>query len=191
MLTNPSTPYYDKRVKELHAHVRDVPDWPIEGILFKDLSPLMANPRTLLLVVNWMKAAVARCDVTDVVALEARGFPYGAALAYSIEAGFTALRKPGKLPGPVHREDYSLEYGTNTIEMQTTALQAGSRVVLVDDLLATGGTAAAAIDLVRRFDVTVVGFLFVMELPSLKGGKLLDDRGVPYCSLLDGETKRD
>lgn len=182
-----STPSYFQHMDFLYTRVKNVPNWPIDGIMFKDLMPLMADPVAFRLTIDWMKKETEGTEVQDIVGLEARGFPYGAALAYALGVGFTTLRKPGKLPGEVHAEEYTLEYGKNRIEMQTQALTRGTKVVLVDDLLATGGTAAAAVDLVRRLEVDVVKFLFVMELPSLNGGTLLTDRGVPYSSLLNGE----
>ncbi len=119
------------------------------------------------------------------------GFPYGAALAYHLGAGFVTLRKPGKLPGDVHSESYDLEYGSAALEMHQDAFGPGSRVVIVDDVLATGGTACAAIDLVRRTGADIVRFAVIMDLPSLGGAQRVRERGVGVAALLDGDAPVD
>ena len=164
-----------------------VPDFPEPGISFKDLSGILANPQTLAIVVrSWLKA-IGPERPTMIVGIEARGFPLGAALAYELGCGFIGLRKPGKLPRDVHREEYSLEYGNAALEMHIDALTPADRVVIVDDVLATGGTAKAAVDLVRRTGAEVISFAVVMDLPFLNGRAELSGRGVPVHVLINDE----
>lgn len=164
-----------------------VPDFPEPGISFKDLSGILANPETLRIAVQAWIAAVEPENPTMIVGVEARGFPLGAALAYELGCGFVALRKPGKLPRDVHREEYSLEYGTSALEMHVDALTEADRVVIVDDVLATGGTAKAAVDLVRRTGAEVVSLAVVMDLPFLGGRSELAGRGVKTHVLINDE----
>ena len=172
----------------LWSRVRDVPDWPEPGVLFRDLTPLMADPVAFGTAIDLMAVALGRGAVDLVVGIEARGFPYAAALAYHLGAGFVTLRKPGKLPGAVHAQDYDLEYGSASLELHQDAAGPGSRVVIVDDVLATGGTACAAIDLVRRTGAQIVTLAVVMDLPSLGGGVRVHERGVAVTALLDGDS---
>lgn len=167
----------------LWSRVRDVPDWPVPGVLFRDLTPLMADPVTFTAAIDLLAAAIEG-PVDEIVGIEARGFPYGAALAYRLGAGFVTLRKPGKLPGEVHSQDYDLEYGSTSLEMHKDALGPGRRVVLVDDVLATGGTACAAIDLIRMTGATIVTLAVVMELVALGGVDAVRERGVDIAALL-------
>lgn len=162
-----------------------VPDFPEPGISFKDLSGILANPTTLAIVVRSWIDTLGPERPTMVVGVEARGFPLGAALAYELGCGFIALRKPGKLPRETHREEYDLEYGTSALEIHTDALTGQDRVVIVDDVLATGGTAAAAVDLVRRTGAYVLSLSVVMDLPLLNGRATLAARGVPVHVLID------
>ncbi|MDI1291019.1 MAG: adenine phosphoribosyltransferase [bacterium] len=167
----------------LWSRVRDVPDWPQPGVMFRDLTPLMADPITFTAVIDLL-AAVVDGPIDEIVGIEARGFPYGAALAYRLGAGFVTLRKPGKLPGAVHSQAYDLEYGSTSLEMHTDALGPGRRVVLVDDVLATGGTACAAIDLIRRTGATIVTLAVVLDLVALGGGDAVREREVDVTALL-------
>lgn len=177
----------DQAVRLLWSRVREMPDWPEPGVLFRDLTPLMADPLAFATAVDLMSVRIGRGTVDEVVGIEARGFPYAAALAYHLGAGFVTLRKPGKLPGDVHAEAYDLEYGSTALEIHQDALGAGRRVVIVDDVLATGGTAGAAIDLVRRTGARVLALAVIMELPSLRGRDRIVARGVPVTALLDGD----
>ena len=170
--------------KLLWSRVRDVPDWPEPGVLFRDLTPLMADPVAFATAVDLMAVAIGRGTVDEVVGIEARGFPYAAALAYHLGAGFVTLRKPGKLPGAVHSQAYDLEYGSTTLEMHQDALGPGRRVVIVDDVLPTGGTAGAAIDLVRLTGATIVTFAVIMDLAALGGADVVRRRGVDVAALL-------
>jgi adenine phosphoribosyltransferase len=164
----------------LWARIRDVPDWPQPGVLFRDLTPLMADPVSFATAVDLMAVAVGHGSVDEVVGIEARGFPYGAALAYHLGAGFVTLRKPGKLPGDVHAQ----EYGSTSLELHRDALGPGRRVIIVDDVLATGGTACAAVDLVRRTGATVVSFAVILDLVGLGGAARVRAKDVPVSALL-------
>lgn len=172
----------------LWSKVRDVPDWPEPGVLFRDLSPLMADAHAFGTAVDLMAVELGRGRVDAAVGIEARGFPYAAALAYHLGAGFITLRKPGKLPGDVHRESYDLEYGSATLELHQDVLGPGMTVIIVDDVLATGGTACAAIDLVRRTGAEIAHLAVIMDLPSLGGGDRVRSRGVDVAALLDGDA---
>jgi adenine phosphoribosyltransferase len=172
----------------LWARVRDVPDWPEPGVLFRDLTPLMADPVAFATAVDLVAVSVGRGNADLVVGIEARGFPYAAALAYHLGAGFVTLRKPGKLPRAVHAQAYDLEYGSTSLELHQDAAGPGSRVVIVDDVLATGGTACAAIDLVRRTGAEIVALAVVMDLPGLGGRARVHERGVAITALLDADA---
>ncbi|GAA3746239.1 adenine phosphoribosyltransferase [Salinactinospora qingdaonensis] len=159
----------------LHKRVRDIPDYPTPGVVFKDITPLLADPEGFSHVI---RALVDRCAPTEidlVVGLEARGFILGSPAALALGAGFVPIRKAGKLPARVLQETYDLEYGTATVEMHTDAVAPGSRVLIVDDVLATGGTARAAVELVRRAGGTVVGLSVLLELSFLNGRERLSD----------------
>lgn len=181
---------FDREAAErrLWAHVRDVPDWPEPGVLFRDLTPLMADGHAFGAAVDLMAVQLGRGVVDVVVGIEARGFPFAAALAYHLGAGFVTLRKPGKLPRDVHQEAYDLEYGSTSLEVHQDAMAAGTRALIVDDVLATGGTACAAIDLVRRTGADVVRFAVIMDLPSLGGAERVRARGVEVATLLNGDA---
>jgi adenine phosphoribosyltransferase len=160
-------------VTDLAAHIRDIPDFPKRGIVFKDIMPLLADPEALRETVEQL-AAFAEPRKPDVVlGAEARGFILGAALAYRLGCGFVAARKPGKLPWRTISAKYALEYGFDALELHADAIKPGSRVLVHDDLLATGGTARAKVDLVEQLGGTVVGVAFVIELDFLKGREKL------------------
>lgn len=170
----------------VEACIRVVDGWPKPGVSFKDLSGLMADERAFRTVVDALAVAVFDDQVDAVVGIEARGFPYGAALAYRLGAGFITMRKPGKLPGPVLARDYELEYGTATLELHADAVGQGHRVVVVDDVLATGGTAEAAVNLVQSAGGIAVAMLVIMDLPVLGGRDRMRAHGVRVHSLLEG-----
>lgn len=160
----------------LQRWVRSVPDWPEPGVTFRDLTPLFADGPAFAELVTHLSAAAADFGPIDaVVGIEARGFILGAPVALRLDAGFIPIRKAGKLPGDVHAVSYALEYGEATMEMHTDALSPGHRIVLVDDVLATGGTLAASAELVARSGATVVGTVVAMELPALQGRSQLGD----------------
>ncbi len=162
--------------------IRDVPDFPVPGILFKDITTLLRNAAALREVVTLLADRYADAQVDIVAAIESRGFIFGAPLAVQLGAGFVPVRKPGKLPAQTISESYTLEYGTNTLEIHMDAIQPGQRVLVVDDLLATGGSARAAVNLVERLGGKVVGLAFVVELDFLNGRQKLI--GYPVHSLV-------
>ncbi len=168
----------------LAAAVRDVPDFPKPGILFKDIMPLLADAATFRLSIDLFERAIlsAGLRLDKIVGIDARGFIFGAALAYKMGLGFIPVRKAGKLPGRTESVAYTLEYGESTVEMLSDALRPGERVVLVDDLLATGGTAAAAMKLIEKLGAETAGALFLIELEFLKGREKL--ALVPVTTLL-------
>jgi len=153
--------------------IRDVPDFPIEGILFKDITPLLSDGDAFRGVINWMVDQYADSNVDCVVAIEARGYIFGAPLAYQLGVGFVPIRKPGKLPARIVSESYELEYGTNSLEIHEDGIEPGQRVLVIDDLLATGGSARAAINLVERLGGEVIGVAFLIELDFLHGREKL------------------
>jgi adenine phosphoribosyltransferase len=166
----------------LRASIRDIPDFPKPGVVFKDITPLLADPAAFSSAVDAMVVSFGRGTIDKVVGIEARGFIIAAPVAYHFGAGFIPLRKPGKLPFETVSQGYELEYGTENLEVHTDAFAQGERVLIVDDVLATGGTARAACDLVERCGAVVAGLGFVIELEFLKGAVQLD--GYDYVSLL-------
>ena len=173
---------HDARRALLRSRVRDVPDFPKPGILFRDLTPLMGDGVAMREAIDMLAEAAARHRPELVVAIESRGFIFGAPVAASLGVGFVPVRKPGKLPHKTRRREYDLEYGTDALEMHADAVVHGARVVVVDDLLATGGTAAATVELVREIGGHIVGAAFVVELELLRGRDRL--AGVPIDALL-------
>ncbi len=158
---------------EARALIRDVPDFPQPGILFKDLTPILGDPSAFRAVIDELAARVRGRGFQRIVAIESRGFLFGAALADRLGLGLAPVRKLGKLPYKTDRVEYALEYGTGTLEAHVDAVRPGEKVVIVDDLLATGGTAAAARRLVEKQQGTVGSFLFVVELRGLRGREKL------------------
>jgi adenine phosphoribosyltransferase len=154
---------------DLRTKIRDVPDFPTKGIVFKDIMPLVADPAAFRESIDQLVAFAEPRRPDVVFGAEARGFIFGGALAYALGCGFVAARKPGKLPWNTVGATYELEYGTDTLEVHSDAIGPGSRVLVLDDLLATGGTAKATVDLVERLGGTVVGVAFVVELTFLHG----------------------
>ncbi len=153
----------------LRELIRSIPDFPIPGILFRDITPLLRDREGLRGAVDLMAAPYAGERIDYIVAIEARGYILGAPLAYRLGAGFIPVRKPGKLPGETINVDYELEYGTNSLEVHSDALSEGQRVLVVDDLLATGGTAAATCSLLQKLGAHIVGLSFLIELEALGG----------------------
>ena len=160
-------------VQDIYQAIRDVPDFPKPGIMFKDITPLLLDPARFRQAVELMAAPFAGSKVRRVVSIESRGFLLGAPIALLLEAGLVPIRKPGKLPAARGRVEYALEYGTDALEMHRDAVGQGDRVLIVDDVLATGGTAEAAAKLVRAHGAEVVGFTFLIELDFLKGRERL------------------
>ena len=170
---------------QLKALVRTIPDFPKPGILFRDITTLIAHGEGFTASVDLL-AAHARASGAELIAgIEARGFIFGAAVAAELGIGFIPVRKPGKLPVPVLAIDYALEYGTDTLEVDPGAVPDGVRVILIDDLIATGGTAVAALNLLRQAGGVVTDALFVIDLPELGGAQRLRDADVTVTALLD------
>jgi adenine phosphoribosyltransferase len=167
---------------DLKAYIRDVPDFPKKGILFKDITPLLRSPEALEFTVNALAAPFRRERVTKVAAIESRGFIFGSCVAQVLSAGFVPIRKPGKLPWTTRRNEYVLEYGTDALEIHDDALSSQDRVVLIDDVLATGGTAAAASCLVQESGAKLLGVAMVIELSFLNGRNKLN--GITVHSLI-------
>jgi len=170
---------------DLRGLIGEIPDFPKPGILFRDLLPILADPAAVREVVDGLAAFAAPLEPDVVVGAEARGFLFGPLLAHALGVGFAPVRKPGKLPGPAHAERYALEYGEGTLELATAAVRPAQRALIHDDLLATGGTAAASIALVRRAGAEPVGACFVAELRGLDGRSRLAD--LPVLSLVEYE----
>ncbi|MFC1975291.1 adenine phosphoribosyltransferase [Chloroflexota bacterium] len=160
---------------DLASTIRSVPDFPIEGILFYDITTLLKNPAALKDSIDQLVNRYQEADVDVVVGVESRGFIFGMPLAYQLGVGFVPVRKPGKLPAETAAESYDLEYGTNTIEVHVDAIEAGQNVLIVDDLLATGGTARATCNLVKKLGGKVLEVAFVIELSFLNGRDKLQD----------------
>jgi len=157
----------------LTRYIRAVPDWPKKGILFRDITPLLADPRAFPAAVDALCEPFRKAGVQYVAGVEARGFIFGAAVAAKLRAGFVPIRKKGKLPCETERATYVLEYGTDCIEMHRDTIQRGDKVLLVDDLLATGGTMRAACELMEKVGAEVVGIACVIELTDLQGRQRL------------------
>lgn len=164
-------------------YLRDVPDYPKPGIVFKDITPLLQDAKALAACIDDLADLARDFDATHIAGMESRGFLFGVPLAIQLGLGFLPIRKPGKLPWKTFAESYDLEYGQDTLEIHTDASAAGERVLLVDDLLATGGTAGASVKLVRRTGAEVVGCLFLVELDFLQGRDKL--HGLEVRSLLN------
>lgn len=172
-----STRLLTEKTALVRAAVRAIPNFPKPGILFRDITPVLADPVALAAALDLHLVAMAVLDrpVDVVLGIESRGFLFGMALAARLGVGFVPARKPGKLPAEVHEESYALEYGEATLQIHTDAIPAGARVLIVDDLLATGGTARAAANLVARAEATAVAALFLIELDALGGRERLGD----------------
>ncbi len=166
----------------LRRNIRNIPDFPKQGIQFKDITPLLKNPDTLELTSQVLARPFRHLDIDYVVGLESRGFLFGTNLAQDLHAGFIPIRKPGKLPADTISATYALEYGEDTIEMHTDAFNDGSRILIHDDLIATGGSAKAATELVEKLGGQVVGYSFIVELADLNGKKNLP--GDPKMDIL-------
>jgi len=172
----------DSTLNKLKQGIRNIPDFPKPGIQFKDITPLLADGRLFRMALEQMIGSHQPDDIDLVVGIDARGFIFGAAAAAILNAGFVPIRKQGKLPFETIEQSYDLEYGSNTIAMHRDAVLPGQRVLLLDDLLATGGTAAAALELLQQLQAQVVEAVFLVELEFLSGRKLLGD--VPVRSII-------
>lgn len=162
----------------LEDRIRDIPDFPQKGVLFKDITPLLQDATAFRTAMERLAARYAGAGIETVIGVESRGFILGAPLAYLLNSGFVPVRKFGKLPSQTVNVEYALEYGTNVVEMHVDAIKPGQRVLIVDDLLATGGTVSAALELVEKLGGEVVGVAFLVELSYLKGRERLQDQDV-------------
>jgi adenine phosphoribosyltransferase len=169
---------YPTVTEHLRASIRDIPDWPKPGVTFKDITPLLNDPVAFASAVDALAGAFITAKIDRVLGVEARGFIFAAPVAYRLGAGFVPVRKAGKLPWEIEREEYVLEYGTDLLEIHRDAIKPGERVLVVDDVLATGGTAAATARLVERIGGVVVGFGFLVELAFLGGRHQLADHAM-------------
>ncbi len=163
---------------DLKKTIRTVPNWPIEGVMFRDITTLMQNPDAFSEACDRFYDRYKDEKIDKIVGIDARGFIFGSVLAYKLGVGFVPVRKQGKLPYKSINEEYSLEYGTATIEVHEDAISKGEKVVIVDDLIATGGTIAATINLVEKLGGEVLECAFIVELPDLKGRELIKDKKI-------------
>lgn len=170
-------------MKTVSDYIRTIPDFPHEGIMFRDVTTLFSDPRGFRLAIDQLLHPYVGTDIDVIIGLEARGFILGGAIAHQLSLGFVPIRKKGKLPGNTIEQAYKLEYGEAVVEIHDDALQAGQKVLLVDDLLATGGTAEAGIKLIERLGAQVVGCAFVIDLPDLGGRERLEALGMDVHAL--------
>ena len=169
----------------VREHVREVPDFPKKGILFIDVTTIVKDAKAFNMRIDFLYEKFKDENIDYVAGIESRGFIFGAPLACKLNAGFVTVRKPNKLPADTIKETYDLEYGTDTIELHADAVKAGDRVLVIDDLLATGGTAAAACNLVKKAGADVVASAFIIELDPLKGREKIEASGVNVVSMLN------
>ena len=169
--------------EEIRSRIRTIPDYPRPGILFRDITTLLSDPFGFRKVVDELVQPYAGLPIDKVAGIEARGFILGGAVAHQLSVGFVPVRKQGKLPWETIGADYELEYGSNRVEIHTDAIEPGTQVLLVDDLVATGGTAEATIGLIRQAGGAVVGCSFVVDLPDLGGRKRIEGLGVEVLTL--------
>ena len=171
--------------EELIAAIRNIPDYPKPGIMFRDITTLLGNPRAFRRSVDELVHPFAGTKIDKVAGMEARGFILGGAVAHQLSAGFVPIRKKGKLPHDTVRVAYSLEYGVDEMEMHRDAVQPGEKVILVDDLIATGGTAEGAVKLLKQMGADIVAACFIIDLPALGGRKKLEALGVDVRTLVE------
>ena len=169
----------------IRRRIRTVPDWPEPGVMFRDITPLLQDPRTLRVLVDMFVHRYMDADLDLVAGIDARGFILGAIVAYELNLGFVPIRKKGKLPFTTVAEEYELEYGSATVELHADACRPGDRVLLIDDLIATGGTMMAGRKLLERLGATVVEGAAIVDLPELGGSKRLRDSGLRLHTLVD------
>ena len=162
------------KLEVLKSSIRDVPDFPKQGIIFKDITTLLQDADLFGQAIDILYQSVEGMKIDAIAAIESRGFIFGSVLAYKLGIGFIPIRKPGKLPAEVFSEEYALEYGTDTIEIHKDAISPGQKILLVDDLLATGGTALASCNLIEKSGATIESILFLIELDFLNGRKLIE-----------------
>jgi adenine phosphoribosyltransferase len=169
----------------IRSHIRTVPDWPAAGVQFRDITPLLSNPRVFRVLIDQFVHRYFDTRPSAVAGLDARGFIIGSVLAYELNVGFVPIRKKGKLPFTTVQESYELEYGSAAVEMHTDAMRHGDRVVLIDDLIATGGTMMAGLRLLQRMGAQVIEGAAIVDLPELNGSQRLRAAGLPLFTLVD------
>ena len=172
---------------DIGRYIRTIPNYPKPGIMFRDITTLFANPYGFRAATDELLWPYLSADLDYVVGIEARGFILGGAVAHELGLGFVPIRKKGKLPGRTIGQDYTLEYGVDTVEIHADAITTGDKVLLVDDLIATGGTAEAALELIRKSGADVIAACFVVDLPDLGGSKKLKNKGVNVHTLIEFE----
>ena len=172
---------------DLKERIRSVPHWPIDPVTFRDITTLLQDPEAFQWTCDQFYQRYKTMDLQKVVGIDARGFLFGAVLAYKLGIGFTPVRKQGKLPPPVASQEYTLEYGSNVVEISQDGIHKGDRVVIVDDLIATGGTAGAAVQLVEKMGGEIMELAFVIDLPDLNGKEKLNGHKVFCLVEFDGE----
>ncbi len=178
----------DKTTKELiKSKIRSIPDFPIKGIMFRDITTLLKDAKGFQIIIDDLVEKYKQMHIDIVAGIESRGFIIGGALAYKLNLPFVPIRKPGKLPGEYISQEYSLEYGTNTLQIHTDAVEPSQNVLLIDDLLATGGSAKAAIDLIEKLKGIVKAIAFIIELPDLGGRKVLNNYNIYSTVKYSGE----
>jgi adenine phosphoribosyltransferase len=173
--------------ESIKSKIRTIPDWPKKNVMFRDITTLLKNPDGLKETVDLLYDRYADKKIDKVIGIESRGFILAAPLAYRLGCGFVPVRKPGKLPGEIESEEYSLEYGTDKIEIHKDAITKGDKVLIVDDLLATGGTMNAARNLVKKLEGEIVECAFVVELPDLKGREKIKGENIFSIVKFEGE----
>ena len=171
----------------IRDHIRTVPDWPAPGVRFRDITPLLSNPRVFRVLIDQFVHRYFDTRPAAIAGLDARGFIIGSVLAYELNVGFVPIRKKGKLPYTTVEESYELEYGSAAVEMHTDAVRPGDRVVLIDDLIATGGTMLAGLRLLQRLGAEVIEGAAIVDLPELQGSQRLRAAGLPLFTLVDFE----
>ncbi len=171
----------------LKDSIRSIPDWPIEGVIFRDLTTLMQDPEAYRNACDVFYDRYKNLNIDKVVGIDARGFVFGAVLAYQLNVGFIPVRKKGKLPYKTVSEEYTLEYGKNTVEMHEDSISQGEKVVIIDDLIATGGTIEAAVKLVKKLGGDILECGFIVELPELKGREKIKDQKIFTICEFEGE----
>jgi adenine phosphoribosyltransferase len=188
---NPTPERAEDRVgtpaQTIRQHIRTVPDWPAPGVQFRDITPLLSTPRVFRVLIDEFVHRYFDVKPDAIAGLDARGFIIGSVLAYELNVGFVPIRKKGKLPFTTVQESYELEYGSATVEMHTDAVKPGDRVVLIDDLIATGGTMMAGRRLLERLGATVIEGAAIVDLPELGGSARLRESGLPLFTLVDFE----
>ena len=178
---------YNARCEFIKSKVRSIPDWPIKGVIFRDITTLLEDPKAFKAICSIFYDRYVNEKVDKIVGIDARGFLFGAVLAYELDIGFIPIRKKGKLPYKTISESYTLEYGEETIEIHEDAITSGDRVVIIDDLMATGGTIAASAALVEKLGGDILECAFVIELPDLKGREKMDNRNCFAIIEFEGE----